>query len=97
MAEQRFVAIDRLQQNEIGDLRYPASAGLGEPRRQRLAALVQQAVQLVNITGEGGYRTGMQHWGNISLLQDQLIVRSPFSHFDHAQRRVGVGHLATAQ
>ena len=47
MGDQRLIAVDRLQKQEIGDLGSAAAARFRNPARQTFAALVEQTLELV--------------------------------------------------
>ena len=81
----RLRAVDRLQQQEVGDLGDAAAARLRQPRRQRLAALVQQAAQLAHVAVEDLVALRVQHRRDVLGVEHQLVVGAPLD--DAGQRR----------
>ena len=70
MGQQFLPAVDRLQQQKIGNLGDAPRAGLGEARRERLAALVQHA-------GELGDQAGKRHRGGADQCRRDPLVVEP--------------------
>ena len=52
MREQGFISIDHLQQHEVGDLGNSLGARIGHPSSERLAAVMEQALDLGEEAGE---------------------------------------------
>ena len=76
-AEQRLVAVDRLQHQEVGDLRRRASPGRRHAAAERLAALMQQPEELGHerVAGEAPARASSTVGMNVSSSTTCLSAR----------------------
>ncbi|MCY1406548.1 hypothetical protein D9M71_218180 [compost metagenome] len=88
VGDQRFGTIDQLQQQEVGDFRGAAGARGHHPPGQRLAALVQQALQLVAKAGQTGRGGHIQQRRNPGFVQLQCAVGALLHHAHHTHAGV---------
>jgi hypothetical protein len=91
--DQRLDAVQQLQQQEIDDLGGAGGARLRQARGQQVAALVQQADQLVGEGGQARRGAEVQAWRAVVGVEHQAVVGAPLDRRGHAQRGVGVRHL----
>jgi len=87
--EQRLVAVDGLQHQEVGELRGAAAARRRHASGQRFPPLVQQAEQLAGEGRQPARRADMQDRRDEILVEDDLPVRAAFD--DVRERDAGVG------
>ena len=95
-------AVDRLQQQEVGDLRDTRLARRGHPRGQRLAALVQHPRQLGDQAGQRRGGGTHQRRRDPSLIQDDAAIGGDLGHPRQADAQiagalVGLQQVAQAQ
>ena len=76
MREQRLVAVDRLQHQEVGELGGAAAAGRRDATGERLAALVQQPEQLARERRQPAGGAHVQHRRDEALVEHDLPVRT---------------------
>jgi hypothetical protein len=94
--EHRLVAVDGLQQHEVGDLGHAAGAALRHAAGQRLAALAQQAQQLVEPGADHRMARHVEQRRQHRAIEQHLVVDAALEHARDAQRGPGVGGLAGA-
>ena len=92
--EHRLRAVHRLQQQEVGDLGDAAAAGLRQARRQRLAALVQQAAELAHVAVEDRMALRVHHRRDVLGVEHQLVVGPPLDHPGHADGGIAFAGVA---
>ena len=87
--EQRLVAIDRLQHQEVGELGGGAPAGRRDAPAERFAALMEQPEQLGGERRQPVRRPRVQHGRNETVVEHHLLVGAALDHV--RQRHAGVG------
>ena len=97
MREERLEAIDRFEPQEFGDLRDAARARLRQARRQRVAALVQEPVDVAQQARQGGRGAGIQHRGDVALVEDDAVVGAALDHAGDAETGVRRGDVRLLQ
>jgi hypothetical protein len=94
LRDQRLVAVDQLEHQEVGDLADPGAAGLRQTGRQGLAALVQHPVQVAQVRGEQLVAAAMQHRRNVGGIEHELVVGPALDHPAQADRRHALARVA---
>ena len=94
VGQQRLVAIDRLQHEEIGEFSGRAPAGRGHPPGKRFASLMEQPEQLGGERRQPTCRGHVQDRGNERVVEDDLLVCPAFDHVGQGHAGVRVGDLA---
>ena len=88
MRQQRLAAVDRLQQQEIGDLGDALGVRLGDAMGQGLATVVDQALQLVEEARQHRRGAAIEAGRNVMGVENHALVGP---HLDHAgQPEAGV-------
>ena len=97
MCQQRLVAVDRLQHQEVGDLGRGAAAGRRHAAAERFATLMQQPDQLRHERRQPGRGARVQHGRDEAIVEDHLLVRPALD--DVRQRHAAVcrGDVARQQ
>jgi hypothetical protein len=91
--QQRLPAVDRLQQQEVGDVRHASRTRLTQPRGQSLGPLTEHADQFGSEVAQQRAGGGTQARRYIALVQQHPAVCLDFD--DPCQADAGVaGHLA---
>jgi hypothetical protein len=86
MGEERLVAVDHLQQQEIGDLRDAGGAGRGDARGQGFAPVMQKAAQLRDEAGERRLDGAIEAGRNVLVVEDHGAVGAHLDDAREAQR-----------
>ena len=96
LPEHGFVPVDRLQQQEVGDFGDAAAARLRQACSERLATLMQEALQFTDVAGQEFVAATGEAWRDEGIVQQQLLVGATLAHPEYAERRPGVGGVALA-
>ena len=97
MREQRLVAVDRLQHQEVGELGRRAPAGRRDASGERFATLMEQPEQLGGEGRQPTRRPHMQHGRNEVVVEHDLLVGPAFDHVRERHAGVGLGDVARQQ
>jgi hypothetical protein len=92
--KERLRTIDRLEQQEVGNLGHPTAPWLRQTCRQRLAALVQQAAQLAHVAVEDRVALRVQHRRHVVGVEHDLVVGLALDDACHADRCKTVAGIA---
>jgi hypothetical protein len=82
--EQRLDPVEQLQQQEVGDLGGAGRARLRQPSGQRIAALVQQADQLVGKAGQPRRGAKVHARRAVFGVEQHPVVGAPLDDAGHA-------------
>jgi hypothetical protein len=92
--ERRLRAVHRLQQQEVGDLGDAAAAGLRQARRERFAALMQQAADLAHVAVEDLVALRVHHRRDVLGVEHQLVVGPALDDAGHADGGIALAGVA---
>src|SRR5262245_12538021 len=76
MRDDRLVTIDRLEQQEIRDLRSPTTTARHCTGRERLALLMQQPLQLSEKRHQARTGSAMKNRRKECVLKDHALIRA---------------------
>jgi hypothetical protein len=97
MREHRFVPVDRLQHQEVGDFRRGATPGRGDAPAKRFPALMKETEQLGHERGQPARGAGVEHGRNERVLQHDALVRAAFDNLRERDGRVRFTDFALEQ